>query len=181
MCQNEVVEDLRQGSRPWRRLAALAWIRRSIFFNCMGWMDWSGWFCAASSGARRFCSFFATIESTLVGLEACGGAHYWARELTRLGHSVRLIAPQYVRPYVKRGKNDAADAEAIWQSRRLARIPRVGPVIASLLAMKGKRCGDPTFCLGALSAILLISGRCPGSAPVRQILRLEERRISGSS
>ena len=47
---------------------------------------------------------------------ASGGAHYWARELTRLGHSVRLIAPQYVRPYVKRGKNDAADAEAICEA-----------------------------------------------------------------
>jgi transposase len=60
--------------------------------------------------------FFAAIAPTPVGLEASGGAHYWARELTRLGHSVRLIAPQYVRPYVKRGKNDAADAEAICEA-----------------------------------------------------------------
>lgn len=60
--------------------------------------------------------FFAGLEPTLVGLEACGGAHHWARTLTRLGHSVRLIAPQYVRPYVKRGKNDAADAEAICEA-----------------------------------------------------------------
>jgi transposase len=49
-------------------------------------------------------------------METCGGAHYWARELTRLGHTVRLIAPQYVKPYVKRGKNDAADAEAICEA-----------------------------------------------------------------
>ena len=49
-------------------------------------------------------------------MEACGGAHYWARELARLGHEVRLIAPQYVKPYVKRGKNDAADAEAICEA-----------------------------------------------------------------
>jgi transposase len=60
--------------------------------------------------------FFAAIEPTVVGLEACGGAHYWGRELTRLGHAVRMIAPQYVRPYVKRGKNDAADAEAICEA-----------------------------------------------------------------
>jgi transposase len=46
-------------------------------------------------------------------LEACGGAHYWARELIALGHTVRLIPPQYVRPYVKRSKNDRNDAEAI--------------------------------------------------------------------
>src|SRR3954465_12594951 len=56
--------------------------------------------------------FFATLPGWLVGLEACGAAHYWARELTRLGHQVRLMPPQYVRPYVKTNKHDAADAEA---------------------------------------------------------------------
>ncbi len=56
--------------------------------------------------------FFATIPPCRVGLEACGGAHHWARELTRLGHEVRLMPPQYVRPYVKTNKHDAADAEA---------------------------------------------------------------------
>src|SRR5215213_2713935 len=56
--------------------------------------------------------FFATLPACLVGLEACGAAHYWARELTRLGHQVRLMPPQYVRPYVKANKHDAADAEA---------------------------------------------------------------------
>jgi len=65
---------------------------------------------------KEVLGFFAALEPTLVGLEACGGAHYWARELTRLGHTARLIAPQYVRPYVKRGKNDAADAEAICEA-----------------------------------------------------------------
>ena len=44
-------------------------------------------------------------------MEACGGAHYWARELTKLGHEVRLMPPQYVKPYVKTNKHDAADAE----------------------------------------------------------------------
>jgi transposase len=60
--------------------------------------------------------FFGALEPMVVGLEACGGAHYWARELMRLGHTVRLVAPQYVKPYVKRGKNDAADAEAICEA-----------------------------------------------------------------
>jgi len=54
--------------------------------------------------------FFAALPPALVGMEACGGAHYWARELTRLGHTVRLMPPAYVKPYVKRGKTDAADA-----------------------------------------------------------------------
>src|SRR5918912_1880479 len=56
--------------------------------------------------------FFATLPPCLVGLEACGAAHYWARELAGLGHTVRLMPPQYVRPYVKTNKHDAADAEA---------------------------------------------------------------------
>jgi transposase len=56
--------------------------------------------------------FFATLPRCLVGLEACAGAHYWARELTKLGHEVRLMPPQYVRAYVKTNKHDAADAEA---------------------------------------------------------------------
>jgi transposase len=65
---------------------------------------------------REVLRFFGGLSPTMVGMEACGGAHYWARELAHLGHEVRLIAPQYVKPYVKRGKNDAADAEAICEA-----------------------------------------------------------------
>ncbi len=60
--------------------------------------------------------FFATIPPCRVGLEACGGAHSWARELIALGHEVRLMPPQYVKAYVRRGKNDAADAAAICEA-----------------------------------------------------------------
>lgn len=60
-----------------------------------------------------FREFMAKHEPAVVVLEACGSAHYWARELHAQGHQVKLIAPQYVRPFVKRMKNDAADAEAI--------------------------------------------------------------------
>ncbi len=65
---------------------------------------------------REVLEFFGKLEPTVVGIEACGGSHYWARELRRLGHEVRLIAPQFVKPYVKRGKNDAADAEALCEA-----------------------------------------------------------------
>lgn len=61
----------------------------------------------------QFRHFMANHEPTIVVMEACGSASYWAREMVKLGHEVRLIAPQYVRPFVKRQKNDAADAEAI--------------------------------------------------------------------
>lgn len=57
--------------------------------------------------------FFAKQPACLVGLEACGSSHYWAREIAALGHEVRVIPPAYVKPFVKRGKTDAADAEAI--------------------------------------------------------------------
>lgn len=64
----------------------------------------------------RLLTFFEKQPPCLVGMEACSSSHYWARELTRLGHDVRLIAPSYVKPYVKRGKSDAADAEAICEA-----------------------------------------------------------------
>ena len=57
--------------------------------------------------------FMAEQPSCLVAMEACAGAHHWAREMSRNGHEVRLIAPHYVKPFIKRQKNDAADAEAI--------------------------------------------------------------------
>ena len=60
--------------------------------------------------------FFARLPPCLVGMEACGTSHYWARELIKLGHEVRLMAPAYVKPYVKRGKTDAADAEAVCEA-----------------------------------------------------------------
>ncbi len=57
--------------------------------------------------------FFGTLPSCLIGIEACGSAHHWARELQAQGHDVRLIPPQYVRPFLKTNKHDVADAEAI--------------------------------------------------------------------
>ncbi len=61
-------------------------------------------------------SFFANLPPCLIGMEACGSAHHWARKLQHLGHTVRLIAPQFVKPYVKTNKNDVADAEAICEA-----------------------------------------------------------------
>jgi transposase len=60
--------------------------------------------------------FFERLAPCLVGIEACGTSHHWAREIRRLGHEVRLMPPAYVKPYVKRGKSDASDAEAICEA-----------------------------------------------------------------
>jgi len=65
---------------------------------------------------REMLAYFAKLPPCRVGMEACGGSHYWARELTALGHQVELIPPQYVKPYVPRGKHDAADAEGICEA-----------------------------------------------------------------
>ncbi len=62
---------------------------------------------------KQVLTYMATLEPCLIAMEACGGANYWARELMALGHEVKLIAPQYVKPYVKGNKNDYNDAEAI--------------------------------------------------------------------
>ncbi|WP_085026556.1 IS110 family transposase [Ensifer aridi] len=64
-------------------------------------------------GRGRMLEFFAKLPSCIVAMEACASAHYWGREIGKLGHEVRLINPSYVKPFVKRQKNDAADAEAI--------------------------------------------------------------------
>lgn len=65
---------------------------------------------------RQLLMFFEKLPSCLVGIEACGSAHHWARELTAIGHDVRLMPAAYVKPYVKRGKTDAVDAEAICEA-----------------------------------------------------------------
>lgn len=76
---------------------------------------------------KQFPAFMAKQEPCLVIFEACGGAHYWAHEMKALGHEVKLIAPQYARPFVKRQKNDAADAEAIVIAARQPEMRFVEP------------------------------------------------------
>ena len=72
--------------------------------------------CAQEAAPGAGAGVFAELSPCLIGLEACASAHYWARELRALGHEVRLIPPQYVRPFVKTNKNDATDAEAICEA-----------------------------------------------------------------
>src|SRR6516165_8178621 len=86
--------------------------------------------------------FFARLPSCLVGMEACGTSHYWARELIKLGHEVRLMPPAYVKPYVKRGKTDAADAEAVCEAVRrptMRFVPVKSPEQQAVLSMHRAR------------------------------------------
>jgi transposase len=93
---------------------------------------------------NQMAPFFAKLAPCLVGMEACASAHHWARKLQTLGHTVRLVAPQFVKPYVKANKNDAADAEAICEavSRPSMRFVAVKTVAQqALLAMHRVRQG----------------------------------------
>src|SRR3974390_496827 len=67
---------------------------------------------------RQMLEFFKALPPFLIGMEACATSHYWARELTKLGHEVRLMPAKDVKAYIKRNKNDAADAEAICEAVR---------------------------------------------------------------
>ena len=68
--------------------------------------------------------FFGGLPHLRIGMEACGASHHWARALQALGHEVVLIPPQYTKPYVDRGKNDAADAEAICEAMSRPKVQR---------------------------------------------------------
>ncbi|MGF6812671.1 transposase [Paraburkholderia sp. Clong3] len=88
--------------------------------------------------------YFATLEPCVIGMQACGSSYYWGRELAKLGHTVRLIAPQFVRPYVKSNKTDAADAEAICeaiQRPHMRFVPVKTQVQQTILSLHRARAG----------------------------------------
>ncbi len=87
----------------------------------------------------RVLPFFAKLPPCLVGMEASATAHHWAREIGKLGHEVRLMPPCYVKPYVKRNKNDAADAEAICEAvirQAWRKDPATIPWLVQMIATK---------------------------------------------
>jgi transposase len=91
---------------------------------------------------KQMMPFFSKLPSCLIGMEACATAHHWARALAALGHEVRLMPPAYVRAYVKRGKNDAADAEAICeavQRKTMRFVPVKTPEQQSILMVHRTR------------------------------------------
>lgn len=116
MCQNEVVADLKRGEPSVTKIIRVGMDTSKSVFVLHGVDADERPVLRKNLRRRQVLEFFAQLEPTKVGLEACGGAHYWARELRALGHEVVLLPPQYVKPYVKRNKNDSADAEAICEA-----------------------------------------------------------------
>jgi transposase len=116
MCQNEVVSDLIQRRPPMVEIIRIGMDTSKHVFQLHGVDAGEQPVLRKRLQRGQVETFFARLAPTVVGLEACGGAHHWARVLRELGHEVKLLPPQYVKPYVKRGKNDAADAAAICEA-----------------------------------------------------------------
>ncbi|MEM9207440.1 MAG: IS110 family transposase [Pseudomonadota bacterium] len=121
---------------------------------------------------RQVLAFFQKLPSCLVGLEACGSAHHWARELTKIGHDVRLMPASYVKPYVKRGKTDAVDAEAICEAVTRPTM-RFVPIkseeqqaILSLHRTRALLVRQKTQMLNAIRGLLREFGHVVGNGPV---------------
>jgi len=131
----------------------------------------------------QFAKFMAALPPCIVAMEACGTAHYWGRELARLGHDIRLIPPVYVKPFVKRQKNDAADAEAIAEAAQRPNMRTVAVKSAAqqaramLFRTRDLLVGQRTQLVNALRGHLaehgIVLGKGIGNVQ-RLALRLEE-------
>jgi transposase len=125
-------------------------------------------------------TFFTKQPPCVVGMEACSSAHHWARLLVEIGHTVRLIPPQYVKPYVKRNKTDAADAEAICEAvakPNMRFVPIKTKQQQAILALHRARSllvRQRTATINALRGLLGEYGLIAGEG-VRQLSMLSER------
>src|SRR6202166_2012722 len=117
MCQNEVVvSDLRQRRPSVDQISRIGMDTSKHIFQLHGVDVAEAPVLRKKLRRKDMVAFFAKLPPTVIAIEACGASHHCARLLQTFGHSVKLIAPQLVRPYVKRNKNDAADAEALCEA-----------------------------------------------------------------
>jgi len=116
LCQNEAVEGLIEREPSMSDLTRIGIDTSKAVFTLHGVDVADRPILRINLRRAQMIPFFRKLPPTVVALEACGSSHYWARELTALGHTVRLVPPQYVKPYVKRGKNDRNDAAAICEA-----------------------------------------------------------------
>jgi len=115
-CQNEVVVDLRQRRPSVGHVTRIGMDTSKHIFQLHGVNAAEEPALRKKLRRKEMVTFFEKLAPTVIAIEACGASHHWARLLQSFGHSVKLIAPQLVKPYVKRGKNDAADAEALCEA-----------------------------------------------------------------
>jgi transposase len=109
-------ERHKKGGRPVKKFIRTAVDLGKNYFQFHGLANEGGVSVSRKLKRSKVLEFYAQIEPCRVGMEACGSAHHWARELVAMGHEVVLIPPAYIKPYVKRGKNDAVDAAAICEA-----------------------------------------------------------------
>src|SRR4030095_8899740 len=115
-CRRVIVVTNHQRGPSMTRITTIGIDRAKKVFQVHG-VDAEGKVVVARKLRRKeVLAFFAKLAPCLVGMEGCGRAHYWAREITKLGHTVKLMPPRYVKAYVKRGKTDAIDAAAICEA-----------------------------------------------------------------
>lgn len=134
---------------------------------------------------KQMINFFSKLPSCLIGMEACATAHHWARALAALGHEVKLMPPAYVKAYVKRGKNDAADAEAICEAVRrptMRFVPVKTPEQQSILMVHRTRAlvvRQRTMAANALRAHLAEFGLVcnPGVVNLIKLMRARTRPV----
>jgi len=139
---------------------------------------------------RQLLLFMAQLPPCLVGMEACGGAHYWAREIAKLGHQVKLMSPRFVRPYVKSSKNDARDAEAICEAvarpsmRFVAVKSQTQQDVLALHRVRALLIRERTALMNQIRGLLAERGIvvAPGAANLRRavadLLGAEDHRVS---
>jgi transposase len=116
MCQSEFVKGLNRGRPSVDNITRIGMDTSKNVFQLHGVNAAEQPVLRKKLTRGQMVGFFEKLAPTTIAIEACGGSHHWARLLGSLGHEVKLIAPQLAKPYVKRGKNDAADAEALCEA-----------------------------------------------------------------
>ena len=116
MCQDEVAEDLKQRRPSVEQIIRIGMDTSKHVFQLHGVNAAEDPVLRKKLRRKEMVAFFEKAPPTVIAIEACGVSHHWARLLQSFGHEVKLIPPQFVKPYVKRGKNDAADAEALCEA-----------------------------------------------------------------
>src|ERR1700735_1339242 len=116
MCQTEVVANLRQRRPSVDHVIRIGMDTSKSVFQLHGVNAAEEPILRRKLRRKDMVGFFKNLAPTVIAIEACGASHHWSRLLHSFGHRVKLIAPQLVKPYVKRGKNDAADAEALCEA-----------------------------------------------------------------